>query len=86
MIEFDVEDTTTITEGWTIGSNEEYGLVGIHNFSRFRNLGIKKMVKQVMITFKRRQFRKFIDRRRINEQLIISWIINKYIKPICKID
>jgi hypothetical protein len=29
MIKFDVEDITTIAEGWTIGSNEKYGLVGI---------------------------------------------------------
>jgi hypothetical protein len=85
MIESNVKDITTIAKGWTIGSNEEYGLVEIHNFSRFRDEGIKKMVKQVTITLKRRQFKKFIDRR-INEQLIISWTINEYIKPIYKLD
>jgi len=71
MIESNVKNTTTIAKGGTIGSNEKYGFVEIHNFSRFKDEGIKKMVKQITITFKRRQFRKFLDRR-TNEQFIIS--------------
>jgi len=55
-------------------------------FKDQRDVGIKKMVKQVKITFKMRKLKKFINRRITIEQLIILKTINKYIIPISSTD